>query len=746
MIMDVGRATYKRRCKFYVGDDRETLIKWYDAPEGASFFTGVHAFWHIGSQKEFRNIPWEIGEDTSQPTVYSTRSAPYDNIVGDHFEGSETDFSGWSYYPSGPYDPYSPAPTAPECTHRPAVGVLGGIVDVAQVTLGGTVGYTGGDVLSCSVHTGTQGMGGGIVSVSDLGGPVGVLGGIVPVYEMGGIVGIEGGTWCGAAPIPHYSGAGALALPVGIEVSGYVFTGLVEVSASGAPSLPVTLETAGYAFPGLYEPVASGVLARPVALTISSSAIIAAPPEPLLASGAPEYPVSVTMDGWVCTLPPPIPGFTGLFNTGVDANRRVKIGTCPVESHWTIDGVSQHCPPYGGDRDIFNVVNCTSRATGPSCAQTNPKPFNEPYVYSLVWTIEAGTDLGAKVLRFAFTAEDSITEYRVNGNVVTLNASLAGEVWAQIENVPDAYLQIGANVIEFDIYDIFGGRLLGFRLEWMGLFDQPHRSVSGAPVYPVSVAIEGTATIAEPINRLASGAPEYPVAVAIEGTATVAAPFDGPQDLPNILAWADATQGTWQNSDGTDAAIANNDPVGRVDDISGNEKHFTAGHPTWRPLLKTAHQNGLSALEFDGVDDYLYPGNFTSGGGQPFTVFLVAAHTPETGTLLGGAYGFQFLRNAGQWLVNFGAGYDGGGTDDANWHLFTLMGNGASSRLFVDGTEITLGGVGGSGTIDYPQLMFLDQGTGGPKGYFGEIVVCSGDQTAFQAQMHAWAQDKWGTP
>ncbi len=57
----------------------------------------------------------------------------------------------------------------------------------------------------------------------------------------------------------------------------------------------------------------------------------------------------------------------------------------------------------------------------------------------------------------------------------------------------------------------------------------------------------------------------------------------------------------WQDAAGTVPATANNDPVRRIDDKSGNGNHAIAPSDAARPLLKIS--GGLEWLEFDGTDD-----------------------------------------------------------------------------------------------------------------------------------------------
>lgn len=60
----------------------------------------------------------------------------------------------------------------------------------------------------------------------------------------------------------------------------------------------------------------------------------------------------------------------------------------------------------------------------------------------------------------------------------------------------------------------------------------------------------------------------------------------------------------FQDSAGTIAVTADDDPVGRVEDLSGNGYHLIQPTDAARPLYKTS--GGLHWLESDGSNDWLY--------------------------------------------------------------------------------------------------------------------------------------------
>lgn len=59
----------------------------------------------------------------------------------------------------------------------------------------------------------------------------------------------------------------------------------------------------------------------------------------------------------------------------------------------------------------------------------------------------------------------------------------------------------------------------------------------------------------------------------------------------------------WQDAAGTTPVTADGDPVGRIDDKSGNGNHATQSTAAARPLYKTS--GGLHWLQGDGVDDWI---------------------------------------------------------------------------------------------------------------------------------------------
>jgi len=85
----------------------------------------------------------------------------------------------------------------------------------------------------------------------------------------------------------------------------------------------------------------------------------------------------------------------------------------------------------------------------------------------------------------------------------------------------------------------------------------------------------------------------------------------------------------WQDSARTTQVTADGEPVGCIDDKSGNGNHLTQSTSGARPQYKTS--GGLHWLEFDGIDDFM-----TNSGYATTNVFTVMSCRSEDTTYAGG--------------------------------------------------------------------------------------------------------------
>jgi hypothetical protein len=97
----------------------------------------------------------------------------------------------------------------------------------------------------------------------------------------------------------------------------------------------------------------------------------------------------------------------------------------------------------------------------------------------------------------------------------------------------------------------------------------------------------------------------------------------GAPAAPGVTAYGMGSVALWLRPESL-AALADNDPVSSWPDESGNARHATASGGT-RPLYKTAVQNGLAGVRFDGTDDQLILPSMNPG--TPCTLYFVVKPT-----------------------------------------------------------------------------------------------------------------------
>lgn len=171
--------------------------------------------------------------------------------------------------------------------------------------------------------------------------------------------------------------------------------------------------------------------------------------------------------------------------------------------------------------------------------------------------------------------------------------------------------------------------------------------------------------------------------------------------------WWRPDQETYEDDALTTAAEDDGDVVGSWDDVLAGDE-VTQSTTANKPTLKLNIQNGMPVLRFDG-NDYLQ-GPFTNGGQltQPITVFVIAqldagsvddgnSHRPldsddNTNRIL---LGQRAQAGADTWSVYFGTFLDDGASD-SNWNIWTVVANGASSAIYINGGSA--GGTGDAGT------------------------------------------------
>lgn len=173
-------------------------------------------------------------------------------------------------------------------------------------------------------------------------------------------------------------------------------------------------------------------------------------------------------------------------------------------------------------------------------------------------------------------------------------------------------------------------------------------------------------------------------------------------------------------------ASADGDPVTTWQDQSGNGRHASAATSAKRPTLKLAIQNGLPALLFDGVDDYLAATVTTIA--QPHTVAIVGKATGAGNQFyFDGANVTAAVTNATSTTavrMYAGANLDKSGLTADAWRIILAEFNGASSKNYVNNLAAATGDAGSSAT---GTTLYLGAYGAGPSaflnGYLGEVLV-----------------------
>lgn len=227
-----------------------------------------------------------------------------------------------------------------------------------------------------------------------------------------------------------------------------------------------------------------------------------------------------------------------------------------------------------------------------------------------------------------------------------------------------------------------------------------------------------------------------------------------PTGIAGLQLWLDASNAAtlFQNSNGTTPATADNDPVGYWGDLSGHGWNETQATAAARPTLKLAIQNGLPAVLFDGVDDFLASTSFSAA--DPLDVYLACRWLDTSGInfvygLNSGTDGVRIYGYAGGTDAATMSSKTGGGffslTFPTGWNQVTARYNGASSSFRANGTQ-TATGTTDSGTATGLEVASIGGGTFPANLYVGEMLVYTSLSAADQAAVEGYLKGKWGTP
>jgi hypothetical protein len=192
--------------------------------------------------------------------------------------------------------------------------------------------------------------------------------------------------------------------------------------------------------------------------------------------------------------------------------------------------------------------------------------------------------------------------------------------------------------------------------------------------------------------------------------------FD-PRSITGLLAWYDVADMSTlaQNSNGTTAASAENDPVGYLKDKGPNGYHMTQSTNNARPLLKLAAQSGRPALLFDGNDDFLINTNNFLNGLRPSAAFIGQRQSDNP------------LNRTNQLHAVCSAGRSGAaGERIYNGGLRNTFNAGTVNHVFITGGNTRRNGAASLDTGTAPTAFSIATGADGPAGNT-VLVQNSGD-------------------
>jgi hypothetical protein len=224
-----------------------------------------------------------------------------------------------------------------------------------------------------------------------------------------------------------------------------------------------------------------------------------------------------------------------------------------------------------------------------------------------------------------------------------------------------------------------------------------------------------------------------------------------PTDISGCAVWLDfsdsATLFDATSGGSTPAADGN---IRRIEDKSGNSRHFVERTSTAAPIRKLAQINGLDVAYFTSDEMRRAESLSTSGGAA---LFMVVQRTANNG---GGINGIRSTVDANRHPDGSGTYLDSfGNASRRSWsqayrtdvHLYSVTWDGSGSWLVrINGTTVrSLTGQTGANTQN-PILIGGGNPAGNPgDGYYCEVAVytsavSTGDRDALESAL----MDKWG--
>lgn len=224
-------------------------------------------------------------------------------------------------------------------------------------------------------------------------------------------------------------------------------------------------------------------------------------------------------------------------------------------------------------------------------------------------------------------------------------------------------------------------------------------------------------------------------------------------DLPGLphaedaLMWFDAADGATMFDAATGgAAVAEDGAVARWEDKSWHGHHVTQSIEGARPILKEDVLNGLPGVLFDGADDYLQNPLEIHQGATVCAVFRPETAPAEMGMIIE-SYAVNLFRVPGGAIKAYGGAFLATGSTSLHApYLVTLVLDGATSMIRINGGEGTTGTTGGSltGAGNFAIAKWKDGGECHGM-YLFELAVFDSVLTGGEiSEVEAFLMTKWG--
>jgi len=178
-----------------------------------------------------------------------------------------------------------------------------------------------------------------------------------------------------------------------------------------------------------------------------------------------------------------------------------------------------------------------------------------------------------------------------------------------------------------------------------------------------------------------------------------------------------------------------------VEDQSGNGHDLTGG--PFASLSRTI--NGVQAGEFDGSTSQRMDVSFTTIA-QPITVFAVVEFDGGSGDhrIFDGNSDFMAIQYDGSNIEVFGGGFFIGPDDAQTDDVVTVLFDGVSSEIRLNGTQIATGDIGSNALDGITVGIQRNDILRAFDGLIGQIVVYDGDKSGIFSDVESFLSSKWG--